>query len=172
MEGITVSFAVGLGIGAIAYTLGSLLIDILKGRRKKKYERIFDDWFGKGNRILKTNHMAFIFTYDGVGAVSGVGYDDNKNYFEFILVWIWVMGRVISKKRSPFLLSRGLENIMKPIPKKEFLRELINSDAIFHNLEIPDSNVGRSIFSFDTVDMSLLPDWITMELVAKKLEES
>ena len=139
---------------------------------REKYKRIFHDWFGRGNRILKTKRMSFIFTYCGSGAVSGVGYYDNKNYFEFVLVWIWVMGEVISKKKIPFLLSRDLEKIVDPISKKEFLRELINSDIIFRNLEIVDSNVGRSVFSFDTVDMNLLPDWITMELVAKKLAES
>ena len=140
---------------------------------REKYKRIFRDWFERGNRILKTKRMTFILTYyaDG-GAVSGVGYDNNKNCFEFILLWIWVIGEVISKKKIPVLLSHDLKKIVDPISKKEFLRELINSDIIFHNLEIVDSNVGRSVFSFDTVDMSKLPDWLTMELVEKKLEGS
>lgn len=137
---------------------------------REKYERIFCDWIGRGNRILKTKRMTFIFTYYNYRGVSGIGYYDNKNGFKFTLLWMSVMGEVISKKKIPFFLNSDLKKMMKPISKKEFIRELIDSDSTFHNIEVNNRGSDRFIFSFDTVGMGLLPDWITAELVAKKLE--
>ena len=178
MEGIMLLILVGTLVveclvicGALAWEAFNFVMDkwyYWGAGRDKIYRENFREWFEKGNRILKTKKITFVLTYYDSGGL-GVFCNSEKCY-RFNLSEVEI-GRIISKKRIPLL--HKMIGDLEDISKEKFVDELITSDSIFHSRwYINNTGTSKFVFSFDTIDMDKLPDWVTTELVAKKLAES
>ena len=187
MEGIILLILIGIAIVeflVIGYFIGLEIFYFVMDKlydwekeRDKKYRETFREWVEKGNRVLKTKKMTFVLTYYGSGGI-GV-YCNSEKCYEFNLSGDEI-GRIISKEGFLFLLLLPLKkcwnkilgfNSFERISKKKFIDDLISSDSCVHS-NIGSDDISHHVFSFDSVDIDKLPDWVTAELVAKKLEES
>lgn len=188
MEGILLLILIGaliveflVMIGIIVWEIFCFLADKFWDwidYRDKMYKRKAQEWFEKGNRIWKTKKNTFILTWSGGGCGAIGVYCNSEKCYKFNLCWHEI-GRITSKTGFLFLSMLPLKKCLNKIrgfdsfervSKEKFIDELINCDSYYD----PNicSDISHHVFSFDIVDMSLLPDWVTTELVAKKLEES
>lgn len=130
-----------------------------------EYIKIFNDWFNKGNRLLKIGDKVFIpimvyragplRLFDGLLIYI---YDDEHTYSGWITKEIF--GEMITKKTPRILKSLGIT----PIPLHDFAQNLI-----FYNSR---HGIGNAVlFSFDQIDTGQLPEWIVEELVRQKLSK-
>lgn len=124
---------------------------------KYEYIKAFDDWFEKGNRLLKIGDTIFLYMYLDKNARHVHIYACDN--FHTYRGWIprSVFGKMISENRTRLLIDMGMNHISL----YDFAWFLIYYDS--------RHSIDNTLFSFNQIDTGQLPEWIVKELIRQKL---